>query len=168
MPSLVRSFCLIAFLFAAIPGSLASPSNTSPADDPEKNDNELRAVIEKFFELYANEDLEGLMRMWSEKSPDYAARKKAMAELFAKEDYRASNLTITRVKVDGDKASLRASVQVTTLNTQTKTERQEKMIRNMLTEGSRSSFVWRAYAYQHSWLWIDWRQARNHIGSGWP
>jgi CHAT domain-containing protein/ketosteroid isomerase-like protein len=144
MPGLVRSFCLIAFLFAAIPGGLASPSNTSPADDPEKDETELRAVIEKFFELYANEDLEGLMRMWSEKSPDYAARKKAMAELFAKEDYRASNLTITRVKVDGDKASLRASVQITTLNTQTKRERQEKMIRDMrLAREADGWKVWR-------------------------
>ena len=146
MLSLVRSLCLIAFLFVAVSGSLAqTPGGASPANASAKDEAELRAVIEKFFELYAKEDLEGLMKLWSEKSPDYAERKKAMAELFVKEDYRFSNLTVTRLKVDGDKASLRASVEMTALNPQTKKERQENMLRNV--QLVREADGWKMWRY---------------------
>jgi len=145
MISFVRSFCLIAFLFAAIPGSVAqTPGNTSPAGALAKDEAELRTVVEKFFELYAKEDLEGVMKLWSEKSPDYAERKKAMAENFAKEDYRFSNLAITRMKVDGDKASLRASLEMKAIDTQTRYERIDHMVRSVILINEDKSWkIWR-------------------------
>ena len=140
----VRLLCLIAFLFAAVPGSLAqTPGSASPADASAKDQTELRAVIEKFFELYAKEDLEGLMKLWSEESPDYAERRKAMAESFTKEDYSFSSLSISKVRMEGDKASLRATAVMKVVSPQ---PRQERMIRNI-------------YFVREQGAWKIWRDA---------
>jgi hypothetical protein len=47
------------------------------------------------------------MSLWSEKSPDYASLKSDLQRQFTAEDYRSSLPTISRVKVEGEKANLR-------------------------------------------------------------
>jgi CHAT domain-containing protein len=73
---------------------------------------DLQAVVDKFFAAYAEEDLDGFMALWSQKSPEFASRKQAMQQLFAANNYTFANLALSRVKVEGEAASLTASLRV--------------------------------------------------------
>jgi CHAT domain-containing protein/Tfp pilus assembly protein PilF len=98
--SLVIALCLLASLHPLHP----SPS----ADDAVA----LKAVVDKFFDAFAKKDLDGFMSLWSQKSPDYASRKQGMQRFFAANDYTFAILAISRVQVEGDAASLRATLRV--------------------------------------------------------
>src|SRR5262245_37975919 len=84
--SLALSWSLIFPVFSQAQSS--SSSSSAPltvARSPAESD--LRAVVEKYFALYAGKDLEGLMSLWSEKSPDHASFKQSLQRLFAAENY---------------------------------------------------------------------------------
>src|SRR5690348_2726365 len=67
----------------------------------------LRALTEKFFAAYQQKDLDGLMRLWSAKSPDLAASKQSFEQsLAAVERIELKSLTIGKLTVDGDKANV--------------------------------------------------------------
>src|SRR6187200_1056615 len=72
-------------------------------------ESELRAVVGKYFESYAGSDLEGLMSLWSERSPDYDLFKRNAQRLFAVEGCSFSLPAISRLKVEGERANLRAT-----------------------------------------------------------
>jgi CHAT domain-containing protein/tetratricopeptide (TPR) repeat protein len=121
----------------------SAPTPQSAAMPLAKDEAELRAVVEQYFAAYAKEDLDGVMRLWSEKSPDYAERKKTLADLFAKDDYSVSNLTITRVKMQMKNATLRASLTLKALNKNGQ-ERSEVIYRNItLMKEDAGWTVWR-------------------------
>jgi CHAT domain-containing protein/Tfp pilus assembly protein PilF len=80
----------------------------------------LRAVAEELFAAYGKKDLEGLMGLWSLKSPELATRRKAIQEFFAaNEKIEVRSLTVSGVKVEGDKASLRATVEMSATEAKT-------------------------------------------------
>jgi CHAT domain-containing protein/tetratricopeptide (TPR) repeat protein len=90
----------------------------------------VRALVEKYFALYASKDLDGLMSLWSEKSPDYASFKQSLQEQFATEDYSFGIPAISRLKVEGERASLRATVALTAINLKSRQKRERRMVRN--------------------------------------
>ncbi len=68
----------------------------------------MRALVERFFTAYAKKDLEDWSRWWQAKSPDFAARQKAVAQLFAACDqFEVKNLVIRQVRIEGAQASVR-------------------------------------------------------------
>jgi CHAT domain-containing protein len=77
----------------------------------------LRSVVEEFFAAYARKDLDGCMKLWSVKSPDLASRRKAMQEIFAANDkIEVKSLSISKVKVESEKASMRAHIDMSALD----------------------------------------------------
>ena len=98
--SLVTGYWLLSFAF------LHPLHPSTSADDAAA----LKAVVDKFFDTFAKKDLDGFMALWSQKSPDYASRKQGMQRLLAANIYSFANLAISRVKVEGDAASLRATL----------------------------------------------------------
>ena len=101
------AFCVTLIAFGLFPGSsVYSVPNLSQSS----LDTDVRAVVEQYFARYATKDLDGLLSLWSAKSPDYAALKKDLERQFAAEDYRLSAPSISRIKVEGEQASLRATV----------------------------------------------------------
>src|SRR5215470_20193440 len=87
--SLALSLSLICQVFSQTQSS--SSSSSAPltvARSPAESD--LRAVVEKYFALYAGKDLEGLMSLWSEKSPDHASFRQSLRGQFAAENYSFS------------------------------------------------------------------------------
>src|SRR5215813_5316983 len=79
---------------SAVPDSFQSPAETA-----------VRALVEKYFALYAAKDLDGLMNLWSRQAPDYTSFKQDLERRFTTEDDRFSLPTISRVKVEGEKVS---------------------------------------------------------------
>jgi CHAT domain-containing protein/uncharacterized protein HemY len=68
--------------------------------------------VEKFFDLYQRRDMEGLMALWSEKSPDFVARKQGFQQTFAANKIQLRSLTIGKIEVDEDKARIRAVAEI--------------------------------------------------------
>jgi tetratricopeptide (TPR) repeat protein len=95
--------------------------------DEEKS---LRALVEKYFALYAAKDVEGVFSLWSAQAPEYATLKSNWQRQFATADYRANLPAISRLKVEGEKASLRAMVTLTTTDLKSKQQRERQIARN--------------------------------------
>ncbi|MFN3422843.1 MAG: tetratricopeptide repeat protein, partial [Armatimonadota bacterium] len=89
----------------------------------------LKALVERFFDAYAKRDLDGFMRLWSEKSPDYEFRKGVMQQILAKADYAFSNLTFKQIQLEGEKARLRILVTLTEIDLKTKAQSTRKLDR---------------------------------------
>ncbi len=124
--SLTLSLSLICAVF-----SQAQEPSSAPAQAARSTaESDLRALVEKYFALYAVKDLDGLMSLWSEKSPDYASFKKNLQGQFATEDYSFSLPVISRLKVEGERADLRAAVNLTTVKLKSREKRERRIARN--------------------------------------
>lgn len=108
---------------------------------------ELRAIVEQHFAAAAKKDLSGSMSLWSSKSPEFGSRKQTLQRVFGSEDAYFTNLTISHVKVEGDKASLRADIDFSVSNLQSKQTRNERMARIfMFVKEDGTWRVWRYYS----------------------
>ena len=69
----------------------------------------IRLVIERYFDLYQKKDLDGLAALFSPNSPILSSRRELWERLFPVENYKFSELQISRIRVNGDRASTRIS-----------------------------------------------------------
>jgi CHAT domain-containing protein/tetratricopeptide (TPR) repeat protein len=100
---LIASFCFQSFGLA---------QETAPAVETA-----LRGVVEEFFSAYAKEDLERFIGLWSINSPELQSRRKVMQEVFAaNERIEVKTLTISKVKAESEKASVRVAIEITALD----------------------------------------------------
>jgi hypothetical protein len=127
--SLALSLSLICPVFSQSQSS-SSSSSAPPTVARSPAESDLRAVVEKYFALYAGKDLEGLMGLWSEKSPGHASFKQSLQGQFAAENYSFSLPAISRLKVEGERASLRATVNLTATNLKNNQKREQRIARN--------------------------------------
>jgi CHAT domain-containing protein/tetratricopeptide (TPR) repeat protein len=128
--------CVVSLL--CLPSIWAQSSSSS-------EETAVRGVVEKYFALYASKDLEGLMSLWSAKSPDAATSKQNLQQQFAAEDYRLSLPVISRLKLEGEKASLRATVKLTITDLKNQQQREQEVRRNfVLVREDKIWKVWRA------------------------
>jgi CHAT domain-containing protein/tetratricopeptide (TPR) repeat protein len=80
----------------------------------------IRLLIEKFFAAYEKRELNELLGLWSEKSPDLATNKKALEATFtATQKLEINALAIGKITVNGDKASLRLALEVNAIDAKT-------------------------------------------------
>jgi hypothetical protein len=86
--------------------SLAQSNGANNADA-------IRVVVGKIFESYQQKDLDKLIFLWSERSPFLARNKNAFqAEFNAYVNIVVKGFDIHQMKIDGDKATLRVSVEL--------------------------------------------------------
>jgi CHAT domain-containing protein/tetratricopeptide (TPR) repeat protein len=131
-----RILSLFVLLICLTVWCVAQPATTAPtpqsaATPSAKDEAEVRSVVEQFFAAYAKKDLDGVMKLWSEKSPEYANRKEALSRLFATEDHTFSGLRCSHVKIEDSKAGLRVSVDLKAISAQSKQAREERMVRQI-------------------------------------
>lgn len=72
----------------------------------------VRVLVERFFDLYQKRDLDGLMGLWSEKSPDFATSKQRFQQIFAANKIEVKSVTIHKVTVGTDTATVSARAEV--------------------------------------------------------
>ena len=119
--------------------ALCVSSVTSAQDEPA-----LRTVIDSYYAAYAQKDFGILVRLWSDKSPDLSARFQELEKLFATEDYAISNLSITRIKSENDRAVLKITADIIITDTRTKQARHENLARSFaMIKESGEWKVWR-------------------------
>lgn len=73
----------------------------------------VRQVADQFFAAYPKQDLDGLMALWSQQSPDYARRRQAMQDFFAaSRDVQLKSLALISVTVEGNTARVQVEVEI--------------------------------------------------------
>ncbi len=105
----------------------------------------LRAVVENYFAACGKKDLAGVVALWSEKSPNLAAYRQSLERQFASEDLNYGSPAVSRVKVENERASLRATIALTSINlkSQQKSERRLILSFELVKEGGAWK-VWRS------------------------
>src|SRR5262245_51619376 len=87
-----------------------SGSSLTPSDEAA-----LRALVERYFAAYAKKDPDAFMALWSDRSPDFAARREAIQQRFASlEKIEVRSLAVRRLVAEdsGVPGSPGASVRV--------------------------------------------------------
>ena len=103
----------------------------------------LRALAEKFFVDYQRKDLDGLMLLWSERSPDSASNRQAFQQAFAaSEKIELKSLVISRVALDGDKATVSVVAEVKATGASTNFAKMKRTL-HYVKEGPH----WRVWSY---------------------
>jgi CHAT domain-containing protein/tetratricopeptide (TPR) repeat protein len=141
-----RLFCLLAlslsFSQTAL-GQSQSPSSL-PDSHPSLEEAALRAVIDKYFSAFGKKDLAGIVALWNEKSPEFATYKQRLQQQFANEDLGFGSPVISRVKVEGEKASLRVTIALTSINLRSRQKSEQRLVSNFeLVKKGADWKVWR-------------------------
>src|SRR5262245_41920528 len=104
----------------------------------------LRALVEKYFSAYGKKDLAGVVALWSEKAPGLATYKQRLQQQFTSEDLSFGSPAISRVKVEGEKASLRVTIALTSTNLKSQRKSEQLLANNLelIKEGAEWK-VWR-------------------------
>src|SRR5262249_26138061 len=98
----------------------------SRAQESPSEEAALRAVVESYFAAYGKKDLAGVVALWSEKSPNLTAYRQSLQQQFTNEDLSYGSPTVSRVKVENERASLRVTIALASINlkSQQKSDRQ--------------------------------------------
>jgi CHAT domain-containing protein len=105
------ALCVVIFLINGV-GSKALGQSADEAM--------VRSLAVKYFELYQKKDMAGLLQMWSNQSPDFAAAQQSLPKTFGEvEKLEIKNFAIGKVSFDGDKASARVSFEISAIPLQT-------------------------------------------------
>jgi CHAT domain-containing protein len=130
-----RHVCLLALSLSLISASAQSQAPSSiPGSPTSLAESAVRAAVEKYFVLYAGEDLDGVMSMWSRRSPDYAATKQALEKQFATRSAKIVHTTISRLKIEGERASLRLAMELTLADQQNKPPQRQELSLGLIYE----------------------------------
>src|SRR5262245_55342054 len=146
--ALRAQLCSLALsLILVCPASPQSQSSSSvPASPQSSAESAVRAVVEKYYELYAAKDLDGLMSLWSEQSPTLESRKQEMQKLFAGYDkIEVKNLAVLRVTIAGEKARLRLDVEINAVEAKTGKPAAGFGLRKKVMECVRENGGWRVW-----------------------
>jgi CHAT domain-containing protein/Tfp pilus assembly protein PilF len=128
-------------------GAPQSQSSSSvPASPQSSAESAARAVAEKYFPLYAAKDLDGLMSLWSEQSPDLESRKQELQNLFAGyEKIEVKSLAVLRVTIAGEKARLRVDVEINAVEAKTGKPAAGFGLRKQVMECVKEDSGWRVW-----------------------
>ena len=105
---------VLAFCLAALIAVHSAAAQNGDAGDDEA----LRALVIRYFELYAKKDQEAMAASWSASSPIINSRRSAWQRLFEVENYQFSRLAISRVRVEGERAFARVAAERTAIGAQ--------------------------------------------------
>ncbi|MEP6920141.1 MAG: CHAT domain-containing protein [bacterium] len=113
--AILLGLCLyFASFVLAQPNLLPLPPPQSPEEAA------VRALVERYFEAWQNEDLEAAVGLWSEKSPDFGAGKSRLQNLFSANDrIEVRNLQLRRLAIEGERASALSAIEVSALDVKT-------------------------------------------------
>jgi CHAT domain-containing protein/tetratricopeptide (TPR) repeat protein len=81
---------------------------SAPADETA-----IRLLVDKFFTAFAEGNVEGLMFLWSAKSPEFESRKKELQKIFSDlVKIEVKGLVITKLTIQGEGALLRLALEM--------------------------------------------------------
>jgi CHAT domain-containing protein/Tfp pilus assembly protein PilF len=106
----------------------------------------LRAIVDEFFTAYSRKDVDAFAQLWSAKSPDLAVRRQEIQKLFGEaKTLEVRGLVVSKVTVDGDRARLRVSADISVVNVQTAKATAGYMKMNRVFEMVKDAGVWKIW-----------------------
>jgi CHAT domain-containing protein len=105
----------------------------------------LRVVVDRYLAAYGKKDLAGITALWGEGSPNLALHKESLLKQFAVEDLNFGRPAISRVKVEGDTASLRMTAALTSIDLKSQRRTEQRLTRNI--EFVKQGGEWRLWRY---------------------
>ena len=104
----------------------------------------LRTVVENYFAASGRKEVAGVVAFWSEKSPHLETYRQSLQQEIANEDLSYGSPVISRVKVEGEKASLRLMIAQTSTGLKSGQKSEQRQVRNieLVKEGGEWK-VWR-------------------------
>jgi tetratricopeptide (TPR) repeat protein len=142
-----RLLCLLALglsLSQTAPWQSQSPSSV-PNSHQDQEEAALRAVVDKYFFAYGKKDLAGVMALWSEKSLDLATHRQNLQQQFTNEDLSFGSPAISRVKLESEKASLRVTIVLTSVDLKSRQKSEQQMVSNL--ELVKEDVEWKVWRY---------------------
>src|SRR6266849_3704170 len=116
----LRSLILFLSVAVAIFG-LDKSTSLVAGQEPSPDEALLRAVVSRYFDLFAKRDLDDLLKQWSANAADLEARRKELQQAFAANDrFEVRNLTIRKLSLEGDKASAQVAIEITASDVKTR------------------------------------------------
>jgi CHAT domain-containing protein/Tfp pilus assembly protein PilF len=106
--------------------------------------------VDKFFAAYQRSDLDGLMLLWSEKSPEMAASKQTFQQTFAASKIELKNLTIRKIVIENSKATVRVVADMIVSDTTTGKPAVGSGISNRTLHCVKEGEVWQVFQYVSS------------------
>src|SRR5262249_10585225 len=106
-----RMRLLLTFVSVICISHYAFAQQLAPAGAPSPDEVALRMLVVKYYDAYAKKDLEAITALWGKDAPGAAYRRDMLPRMFAIEDYRFSEPAISRIKVEGGRASARVFVE---------------------------------------------------------
>jgi tetratricopeptide (TPR) repeat protein len=125
-------------------GQSQSPSSV-PKPHPSQEEAALRAVVERYFAAYGKKDLAGVLALWSEKSLELKAYKQSLQQQLANEYLSFGSPMISRVKVESEKASLRVTIDLTSINLKSQQKSERRLVSNF--ELVKEGVEWKVWRY---------------------
>src|SRR5207247_828366 len=77
----------------------------------------LRSLVDKYFEAYARGDVESFLKLWSRNAEGMEGRRQAVQRNFSLFKHSFFNLAVSRIKIEGDRATLRAAAKRVSVTT---------------------------------------------------
>jgi CHAT domain-containing protein/tetratricopeptide (TPR) repeat protein len=105
----------------------------------------LRAVVERYFSAYGRKDLAGVVALWSERSPDLATHRQRLQQQFTNEDLSFGSPVISRVKAESEKAGLRVTIALTSINLKSQQKSDQRLV--LIFELVKESSEWKVWRY---------------------
>jgi len=96
--------CLSCFAFAQTENR---PQNSFTTPSPDEA--ALRSLVDKYFDAYARGDVESFLKLWSRSAEGMDTRRQTMQRNFSLLKHSFSNLAVSIIKIEGDRATLRAA-----------------------------------------------------------
>jgi len=108
----LRTLLLLLSVAVSLSG-LGQRASLGAGQNPSPDEASLRTAVSQYFESFAQKNLDDLLKRWSAGSPDLAAHKKELLQEFAANDHiEVRNLTILRLAIEGDQATVRVAVEI--------------------------------------------------------
>jgi CHAT domain-containing protein/Tfp pilus assembly protein PilF len=137
-PRLMLALGIVVFNLVRIDSYAQGAASAAPEDAA------LGAAVESYFAACDRKDLAGVVALWSDRSPNLAAHKQSLQQLFASEELSDGHPAISRVKVEDEKASLRATIARTSINLKSREKSERRLIINFeLVKEAGGWKVWR-------------------------
>ena len=132
---------ILCFLLAVTSLSSGAPPQTQP------DQTALTGLMARYYAAYLKNDLGALIVFWSLRSPELPAGIEEAQRAMARSTNVASDVSVTQVKIAGNKATLQAAVDLESSDSQTGAKRREKSVRNfaLIKEGAEWK-IWREAA----------------------
>jgi CHAT domain-containing protein/tetratricopeptide (TPR) repeat protein len=105
----------------------------------------LRFVVERYFSAYGKKDLAGVVALWSERSPDLATHRQRLQQQFTNEDLSFGSPAISRVKAESEKAGLRVTIALTSINLKSQQKSEQRLVSNF--ELVKEGVEWKVWRY---------------------